>query len=101
MWTFRPFTRHFRRKIGHVQRLSTFRSKIAQLNCVVSKPLFPNTYTEALRLHRTLTSMGLFTNAYDMFCIPPIMALIGHLYYENELESILWKLQKIEKERRR
>jgi hypothetical protein len=45
--------------------------------------------------------MGLFIDAYDLFCIPPIMALIGLLYYKNELVSISWKLQKIEKERRR
>jgi hypothetical protein len=45
--------------------------------------------------------MGLFIDAYDLFCIPLIMALIGSLYYENELESFLWKQQKIEKERRR
>lgn len=30
-----------------------------------------------------IAGMGLFTDAYDLFCIPPIMALIGRVYYEN------------------
>jgi PHS family inorganic phosphate transporter-like MFS transporter len=31
-----------------------------------------------------IAGMGLFTDAYDLFCIPPIMSLIGRVYYENE-----------------
>ncbi|KAK6160865.1 hypothetical protein DH2020_004246 [Rehmannia glutinosa] len=27
--------------------------------------------------------MGLFTDAYDLFCIPPIMKLLGRIYYKN------------------
>lgn len=27
--------------------------------------------------------MGLFTDAYDLFCIPPIMRLLGRIYYQN------------------
>ncbi|KAI8016199.1 putative inorganic phosphate transporter 1-9 [Camellia lanceoleosa] len=27
--------------------------------------------------------MGLFTDSYDLFCIPPIMRLIGRRYYDN------------------
>ncbi|KAF2310257.1 hypothetical protein GH714_007436 [Hevea brasiliensis] len=30
--------------------------------------------------------MGLFTDAYDFFCIPPIMKLIGRMYYEDRPE---------------
>jgi PHS family inorganic phosphate transporter-like MFS transporter len=30
-----------------------------------------------------IAGMGLFTDAYDLFCIPPIMALIGRVYYEK------------------
>ncbi|PSS31163.1 Inorganic phosphate transporter 1-9 like [Actinidia chinensis var. chinensis] len=28
--------------------------------------------------------MGLFTDAYDLFCIPPIMRLIGRIYYSEK-----------------
>ncbi|KAK4348948.1 hypothetical protein RND71_031703 [Anisodus tanguticus] len=28
-----------------------------------------------------IAGMGLFTDAYDLFCIPPIMKLIGRIYY--------------------
>ena len=31
-----------------------------------------------------IAGMGLFTDSYDLFCIPPIMRLIGRVYYENE-----------------
>lgn len=31
-----------------------------------------------------IAGMGLFTDAYDLFCIPPIMKLIGRIYYEDE-----------------
>ncbi|KAH7850119.1 hypothetical protein Vadar_028200 [Vaccinium darrowii] len=30
-----------------------------------------------------IAGMGLFTDAYDLFCIPPIMRLIGHIYYPD------------------
>ncbi|KDP36749.1 hypothetical protein JCGZ_08040 [Jatropha curcas] len=31
-----------------------------------------------------IAGMGLFTDAYDLFCIPPIMKLLGRIYYEYE-----------------
>ena len=31
-----------------------------------------------------IAGMGLFTDAYDLFCIPSIMALIGRVYYDQE-----------------
>ncbi|KAL0016742.1 hypothetical protein SO802_003811 [Lithocarpus litseifolius] len=31
-----------------------------------------------------IAGMGLFTDAYDLFCITPIMILIGRVYYEKE-----------------
>jgi PHS family inorganic phosphate transporter-like MFS transporter len=31
-----------------------------------------------------IAGMGLFTDAYNLFCIPPIMALIGRVYYDQE-----------------
>ncbi|KAB1200154.1 putative inorganic phosphate transporter 1-12 [Morella rubra] len=34
-----------------------------------------------------IAGMGLFTDSYDLFCIPPIMTLIGRVYYENESEE--------------
>uniref|UniRef100_A0A7N2MU96 Major facilitator superfamily (MFS) profile domain-containing protein n=1 Tax=Quercus lobata TaxID=97700 RepID=A0A7N2MU96_QUELO len=37
--------------------------------------------------------MGLFTDAYDLFCIPPIMQLIGRVYFENEPESREYQIQ--------
>ncbi|XP_004301619.1 PREDICTED: probable inorganic phosphate transporter 1-9 [Fragaria vesca subsp. vesca] len=30
-----------------------------------------------------IAGMGLFTDAYDLFCIPPIMRLLGRIYYDN------------------
>ncbi|KAK6939184.1 Major facilitator, sugar transporter-like [Dillenia turbinata] len=30
-----------------------------------------------------IAGMGLFTDAYDLFCVPPIMKLIGRIYYED------------------
>ncbi|KAF9683273.1 hypothetical protein SADUNF_Sadunf05G0195800 [Salix dunnii] len=30
-----------------------------------------------------VAGMGLFTDAYDLFCIPPIMKLLGRVYYED------------------
>ncbi|KAH7850460.1 hypothetical protein Vadar_033340 [Vaccinium darrowii] len=30
-----------------------------------------------------IAGMGLFTDAYDLFCIPPIMRLIGRIYYPD------------------
>ncbi|XVE69558.1 hypothetical protein DITRI_Ditri10aG0001100 [Diplodiscus trichospermus] len=29
--------------------------------------------------------MGLFTDAYDLFCIPPIIKLIGRIYYDQKV----------------
>ncbi|KAF8409887.1 hypothetical protein HHK36_002405 [Tetracentron sinense] len=31
-----------------------------------------------------IAGMGLFTDAYDLFCIPPVMRLIGRIYYNDE-----------------
>ncbi|KAF5462272.1 hypothetical protein F2P56_018293 [Juglans regia] len=31
-----------------------------------------------------IAGMGLFTDAYDLFCIPPIMILIGRVYYDDK-----------------
>lgn len=39
-----------------------------------------------------IAGMGLFTDAYDLFCIPPIMRLIGRVYYENEPEKGEYKV---------
>ncbi|XVF78475.1 hypothetical protein PTKIN_Ptkin14bG0136500 [Pterospermum kingtungense] len=30
-----------------------------------------------------IAGMGLFTDAYDLFCIPPIVKLIGRIYYKH------------------
>ncbi|KAJ7967003.1 Phosphate transporter [Quillaja saponaria] len=30
-----------------------------------------------------IAGMGLFTDAYDLFCIPPIMSLLGRIYYKD------------------
>ncbi|KAI3465480.1 hypothetical protein Pfo_022143 [Paulownia fortunei] len=30
-----------------------------------------------------VAGMGLFTDAYDLFCIPPIMKLLGRIYYKD------------------
>ncbi|XP_043709079.1 probable inorganic phosphate transporter 1-10 [Telopea speciosissima] len=30
-----------------------------------------------------IAGMGLFTDAYDLFCIAPVMKLIGHIYYSR------------------
>ncbi|XP_041021185.1 probable inorganic phosphate transporter 1-9 [Juglans microcarpa x Juglans regia] len=34
-----------------------------------------------------IAGMGLFTDAYDLFCIPPIMILIGRVYYDKEVDK--------------
>ncbi|XVE94369.1 hypothetical protein REPUB_Repub02eG0002900 [Reevesia pubescens] len=34
-----------------------------------------------------VAGMGLFTDAYDLFCIPPIIKLIGRIYYINTLSE--------------
>jgi PHS family inorganic phosphate transporter-like MFS transporter len=39
-----------------------------------------------------IAGMGLFTDAYDLFCIPLIMRLIGRVYYEKELVSQKYKV---------
>ncbi|KAI3969614.1 hypothetical protein MKX01_020175 [Papaver californicum] len=31
-----------------------------------------------------IAGMGLFTDAYDLFCITPVMKLIGRIYYEDQ-----------------
>ncbi|KAF7141632.1 hypothetical protein RHSIM_Rhsim06G0003700 [Rhododendron simsii] len=31
-----------------------------------------------------IAGMGLFTDAYDFFCIPPILKLISHIYYDKD-----------------
>ncbi|XP_030522237.1 probable inorganic phosphate transporter 1-9 [Rhodamnia argentea] len=31
-----------------------------------------------------IAGMGLFTDAYDLFCLPPIMRLLGRIYYPND-----------------
>lgn len=31
-----------------------------------------------------IAGMGMFTDAYDLFCIPPIMTLLGRIYYDND-----------------
>ncbi|KAJ4841594.1 putative inorganic phosphate transporter 1-9, partial [Turnera subulata] len=35
-----------------------------------------------------VAGMGLFTDAYDLFCIPPILKLIGRIYYEREYHEV-------------
>ncbi|KAI6688516.1 hypothetical protein NL676_025344 [Syzygium grande] len=30
-----------------------------------------------------VAGMGIFTDAYDLFCIPPITRLLGHIYYKS------------------
>lgn len=32
-----------------------------------------------------IAGMGMFTDAYDLFCIPPIMKLIGRIYYQDDI----------------
>ena len=34
-----------------------------------------------------VAGMGLFTDAYDLFCIPPIIKLIGRIYYNQTSEE--------------
>ena len=37
--------------------------------------------------------MGLFTDSYDLFCIPPIMRMIGRIYYpeiHREVDQKRW-----------
>ncbi|KAM1030674.1 hypothetical protein ACFX13_035262 [Malus domestica] len=31
-----------------------------------------------------VAGMGLFTDAYDLFCIPPILQLLGRVYYQKD-----------------
>ncbi len=35
-----------------------------------------------------VAGMGLFTDAYDLFCIPPILRLIGRVFYEDEQYNV-------------
>ncbi|KAH0974502.1 hypothetical protein GBA52_016401 [Prunus armeniaca] len=30
-----------------------------------------------------IAGMGLFSDAYDLFCIPPILRILGHIYYQK------------------
>lgn len=32
-----------------------------------------------------IAGMGMFTDAYDLFCIPPIMKLIGRIYFQDDV----------------
>ncbi|GLJ22772.1 hypothetical protein SUGI_0428900 [Cryptomeria japonica] len=32
-----------------------------------------------------IAGMGFFTDAYDLFCIPPVSNLLGSIYYKNEM----------------
>ncbi|GLJ22766.1 hypothetical protein SUGI_0428780 [Cryptomeria japonica] len=32
-----------------------------------------------------IAGMGFFTDAYDLFCIPPVSNLLGSIYYEDEM----------------
>lgn len=34
-----------------------------------------------------IAGMGLFTDAYDLFCIPPTIRLLGHVYYNDALPT--------------
>ncbi|KAK4753071.1 hypothetical protein SAY87_021869 [Trapa incisa] len=34
-----------------------------------------------------IAGMGLFTDAYDLFCIPPIMSLLGSIYYRDKQDE--------------
>ncbi|KAJ0087555.1 hypothetical protein Patl1_09347 [Pistacia atlantica] len=34
-----------------------------------------------------IAGMGLFTDAYDLFCIPPIMILIQRIYYDSDVDN--------------
>ncbi|KAJ0024944.1 hypothetical protein Pint_09183 [Pistacia integerrima] len=34
-----------------------------------------------------IAGMGLFTDAYDLFCIPPIMILIQRIYYDTDVDN--------------
>ncbi|PON33083.1 Major facilitator, sugar transporter-like [Parasponia andersonii] len=36
-----------------------------------------------------IAGMGLFTDAYDLFCIPPIMRLLGLIYYQHPKDQNL------------
>lgn len=42
-----------------------------------------------------IAGMGLFSDAYDLFCIPPIMRLIGRIYYPNDVGQDEKKLYEI------
>ncbi|KAI3816281.1 hypothetical protein L1987_15974 [Smallanthus sonchifolius] len=40
-----------------------------------------------------IAGMGLFTDSYDLFCIPPIMRMIGRIYYpevDRKVEERYW-----------
>nr|GMD31077.1 probable inorganic phosphate transporter 1-9 [Ipomoea batatas] len=34
-----------------------------------------------------IAGMGLFTDAYDLFCIPPIMKLLAHIHYPDQCDA--------------
>ena len=35
-----------------------------------------------------IAGMGLFTDAYDLFCIPPLMRLIGRIYHDDDPTAV-------------
>ncbi|XP_018730828.2 probable inorganic phosphate transporter 1-8 [Eucalyptus grandis] len=35
-----------------------------------------------------VAGMGIFTDAYDLFCIPPITRMLGHIYYKSNNSRI-------------
>ncbi|XP_039061263.1 probable inorganic phosphate transporter 1-9 [Hibiscus syriacus] len=41
-----------------------------------------------------IAGMGLFTDAYDLFCIPPIVKLVGRIYYDHTLDKCSMPLLK-------
>lgn len=36
-----------------------------------------------------IAGMGLFTDAYDLFCIPPVMQLLGYVYYYDQPPAVV------------
>ncbi|GJV51431.1 increased DNA methylation 3-like protein [Tanacetum coccineum] len=47
----------------------------------------------SFRKSPALEGMGLFTDSYDLFCIPPIMRMIGRIYYpeiHREVDQRRW-----------
>ncbi|XAR61508.1 hypothetical protein NMG60_11015953 [Bertholletia excelsa] len=42
-----------------------------------------------------IAGMGMFTDAYDLFCIPPILRLIARIYYETDATNVSGELIKL------